>query len=121
MPRRALLVALVPLSSASACESCDFSFGPIPVTVSWTPEDRPATVEICGEEACFDVASGADPSWPPGQIQTHTGWDGYAVCRYPALVVTVEAEGCEPGVVEHERRRPGEGGPIELAVELACD
>ncbi|MCA9711779.1 MAG: hypothetical protein KDK70_38440, partial [Myxococcales bacterium] len=89
----------------------------------WTPADRPADVEVCAEGGCFVLHSEDQPDEPPGQVETHVGWQGYAACRYPALVVTIEADGCEPAVVERDREPLRKRGfsALVLSAELACD
>jgi len=125
MGLRSLL--LLPCLAQPACEGCDFSFGPIPITVDVeVPDDREVTVTLCAEDQTCQLlqrssgvtAGGYPLAWTAtgdtgtaavpkgsGSFVGLVGWHGYLTCKVPALEITVEADGCEPEVVLTERSR----------------
>lgn len=113
----------------AGCESCDFSFGPIPFEIRVTPADAGATVIVCSEDGkelhcgTFGPTPDTGTSWnptptPPGTFRSVVGWDGYVACRYPELEVDVTAPGCAPAHVFVPRQKPPEG---VLLVEVTLD
>lgn len=115
-----LAVGLV-LSLDTACEGCDFSFGPISVLVEVTPRSAPATVTICPkDQTCQTLPVGPtedDPDVKPGTARFPVAWQGYAVCRAPTMTIEVEAPGCETATVS--RRRHKHEPDVELVVPVA--
>jgi hypothetical protein len=116
--------------SQAACESCDFSFGPIPVTVQATLQDstgqpitdgRSVDVSLCtgeGEESSCEV--GVILSGAP--FETFVSWDGYLSCRRPALNATLSALGCTTQTVSLEETRHSEVKDVTLLqVSLVCE
>ncbi|MEQ1565450.1 MAG: hypothetical protein ABMA64_07425 [Myxococcota bacterium] len=116
-------------AGGSGCESCDFSFGPIPLTVGVSPYDVVATVTVCqGDDAevCQTLTTAevttayGTAAIAPGTAEGWVSWDGYLTCRYPDLVITASAPGCEPDEVFVEGGDPGEGDPIAVELSLRC-
>ena len=121
------LVVGVALAGAG-CESCEFSFGPIPLVIDVLPDDVLAEVTVCeGEGACrtLDPATASSTSTPYGATApagawvTYVGWDEGLVCRYPELQITVTAPGCRPGVIEVPKSKPDEDR-IDVTILLDC-
>jgi hypothetical protein len=113
-------VAVVAALANAGCESCDFTFGPIEVTVVVTP-DVPARVTLCAEEqGCqtADTAADTGMSGEAGAAEFFVGWHGYTQCKQPALEILVVAEGCATRSVAVERKRHVElVGPIEVGLD----
>ena len=122
-----MMVAVVPLAADTGCESCDFSFEPIPVHVALTPREIHAKITLCTEldDAC--EARSIDGTLAPGGITDEdleftVDWQGYAACRVPEMRVRVDAEGCASHTVLLERHRPADNDMpgVEIPVVLDC-
>lgn len=114
------LATSIALLANAGCESCDFSFGPIPIEVVVSPE-VPARVTVCAEDqGCSTVDTGVDTgmSGEPGAAEFFVSWHGYTQCRQPALEILVVADGCAPRTVNVERMKHDEtSGHIEVALD----
>ncbi len=129
----------LPLLPQAACEGCDLSFGPIPITVEVdVPDHREVTVTLCAEDpTCQQLGrssgitadgypvpwtatgdTGAIPSGS-GSFVGLVGGRGHLTCKVPALEITVEADGCEPEVVLTERSRDDRAQP-PLTTHPSC-
>ena len=122
------MLAVVPLAADTGCESCGFSFGPIPVHVALTPREVHAKVTLCTELDDDCEARSIDGTLAPGGITDEdlefaVDWQGYAACRVPEMRVLVEAEGCASHTVLLERHRADDNRMpgVEIAVALDCE
>lgn len=119
----------------AGCESCDFSFGPIPVELSVTPRGAKGTITLCDQEGkevrCNTLSfpqspEELPPNWlfpeppPEGTVQTMVDWDGYVACRFPGLEIDVQAEGCEPLHVSVPKSKPRGREILRVDLELDC-
>ena len=109
------------LLANAGCESCDWSFGPIPILVTVSPE-VPARVTVCAEDqSCETIDTGVDTgmSGEPGAAEFFIGWHGYTQCRQPALEILVVADGCTPKTCLVERQKHSDTSGL-IDVTLDC-
>lgn len=102
----------------AGCEGCDFSYGPIEVVVTVTPEDVPAEVTLCAHEVCETHTTGEDTGVATNSALFWVGWQGYAVCKVPDLVITVTAEGCAEETLTQDAGVPSK---TSTAFDVALD
>jgi hypothetical protein len=129
------LVLSIVVGAVAGCESCDFSFGLIPVTVAVTGTDEVAQVTVCAEEQPCVVVTTL-PAFPtdttttpiytadgralgPGDAYADVHWQGYTTCRVPAMTITVEAPGCAPATLHTDEARPDDAD-TDHVIALDC-